>query len=513
MKKRILPKDTHWLYYDSKEVYFTRITEPKQMKVNVPSSEKTLLTIEVPYTVGNELDKKDIGEITKEIIEQVEKIGLITKSDVVDATMVKEKFVYPLQYQGYSKELARVNSIIGDVKQLYSLGLGGEFNYADTQIIFEKAFDFAKSLTIDDDVSIRGIKMRSVSKFNKVLEINGVKIGEDNLPYIIAEAGMNHNGSLKIGKALIDEAIKTKCNAIKFQTFLPDSRVSSKIKSAHFAEKADGIEETLHDMFSRLSMPFSEQKELFSYAKKHGIEIFSTPFDFESVDFLETMDVGVYKIASMDLVNLPLIEYVAKTQKPIILSTGMSNLGTIEDAIGVIAKTGNPNIALLHCNSTYPASEEDMNLDAINTLKKCFNIPVGLSDHTFGLFVSQVALSIGANIIERHFTLDRTSEGPDHILSSEPSEMTQLVDFSKRIRQILGNGIKQIQSSEYETINLQRKSLYARSDIKKGQVIERNVLQVKGPAGGILPKYLNIVEGRIAKKDINADYPITWSDV
>ncbi|SVC62153.1 uncharacterized protein METZ01_LOCUS315007, partial [marine metagenome] len=159
MKKRILPKDAHWLYYDSKEVYFSRITEPKQMKVNVPSSEKTLLTIEVPFTVGNELDKKDIGEITKEIIEQVEKIGLITKSDVVDATMVKEKFVYPLQYQGYSKELARVNSIIGDVKQLYSLGLGGEFNYADTQIIFEKAFDFAKSLTIDDDVSIRGIKM------------------------------------------------------------------------------------------------------------------------------------------------------------------------------------------------------------------------------------------------------------------------------------------------------------------------------------------------------------------
>ena len=513
MKKRILPKDAHWLYYDSKEVYFSRITEPKQMKVNVPSSEKTLLTIEVPFTVGNELDKKDIGEITKEIIEQVEKIGLITKSDVVDSTMVKEKFVYPLQYQGYSKELARVNSIIGDVKQLYSLGLGGEFNYADTQIIFEKAFDFAKSLTIDDDVSIRGIKMRSVSKFNEVLEINGVKIGEGNLPYIIAEAGMNHNGSLKIGKALIDEAIKTKCNAIKFQTFLPDSRVSSKIKSAHFAEKADGIEETLHDMFSRLSMPFSEQKELFSYARKHGIEIFSTPFDFESVDFLETMGVGVYKIASMDLVNLPLIEYVAKTQKPIILSTGMSNLGTIEDAIGVIATAGNPNIALLHCNSTYPASEEDMNLDAINTLKKCFNVPVGLSDHTFGLFVSQVALSIGANIIERHFTLDRTSEGPDHILSSEPSEMTQLVDFSKRIRQILGNGIKQIQSSEYETINLQRKALYARSDIKKGQVIERNVLQVKGPAGGILPKYLNIVEGRIAKKDINADYPITWSDV
>ena len=324
---------------------------------------------------------------------------------------------------------------------------------------------------------------------------------------------MNHNGSLKIGKALIDEAIKTKCNAIKFQTFLPDSRVSSKIKSAHFAEKADGIEETLHDMFSRLSMPFSDQKELFSYARKHGIEIFSTPFDFESVDFLEKMDVSVYKIASMDIVNLPLIEYVAKTQKPIILSTGMSNLGVIEDAISVIANVGNPNIALLHCNSTYPASEEDMNLDAINTLKKCFNVPVGLSDHTFGLFVSQVALSIGANIIERHFTLDRTSEGPDHILSSEPIEMSQLVDFSKRIMRIIGDGVKQIQSSEYETINLQRKSIYAGRDISKGDVILETMLDIKGPAGGVLPKYLDIVLGRKARRNIEKDFPITWDDI
>ena len=277
LRKRILPKDTHWLYYDSKDVHFTRITEPKQMKVNMPSSEKTLLTIEVPFTVGNELDKKDIGEITKEIIQQVEKVGLISMSDIVDATMVKEKFVYPLQYQGYSKELARVNSIIGDVKQLYSLGLGGEFNYADTQIIFEKAFDFAKSLKADNDVSIRGIKMRSVSKFNKVFEINGIKIGEGNPPYIIAEAGMNHNGSLKNGKALIDEAIKTKCNAIKFQTFLPDSRVSSKIKSAHFAEKADGIEETLHDMFSRTIYAFfRSERTIFLCEKTWNRNFFNT---------------------------------------------------------------------------------------------------------------------------------------------------------------------------------------------------------------------------------------------
>ncbi len=266
-------------------------------------------------------------------------------------------------------------------------------------------------------------------------------------------------------------------------------------------------------MFSRLSMPFDQQKELFNYAKNLGIEVFSTPFDFESVDFLESLGVDLYKIASMDLVNLPLIEYVARTKKPIILSTGMSNLGMIEDALQVVSKAGNPNIALLHCNSTYPAAAEDMNVNAINTLKKCFNIPVGLSDHSFGLLVSTVALSIGADIIERHFTLNKTLEGPDHILSSEPDEMKRLVENSKAIGPILGDGVKMIKTSEYDTMNFQQKSLYALSNIKKGQIINRDKLTIKGPSNGILPKFLNIVEGRKALRDIQAEYPITWDDI
>ena len=391
------------------------------------------------------------------LFSRLKKLDLYLNQMFLNATLIKEKFVYPIQFQGYSKELARVNSIIGEIRQLYSLGAGGEFNYADTQIIFEKAFDFVKTISKDESISFRDIKELSISKFNNVVDINGNIVGDGKTPYIIAEAGMNHNGSLIVGKKLIDEAVRTGCNAIKFQTFLPESRVSSKIKSVHFVEKADGIEETLHDMFKRLSMSFKDQKELFEYARYQDIEIFSTPFDFESVDFLEEIGVNVYKIASMDLVNLPLIEYVAKTNKPIILSTGMANLGAIEDALGIISKTGNSNVVLLHCNSTYPASEEDMNLNAINTMKKCFNVPVGLSDHTFGLMVSKIALSIGANIIERHFTLDRTSEGPDHILSSEPYEISELVDFSKRLSGILGDGVKKVQTSEFETFNLQRK--------------------------------------------------------
>ena len=260
-------------------------------------------------------------------------------------------------------------------------------------------------------------------------------------------------------------------------------------------------------------MSFEEQKELFAYARERGISIFSTPFDFESVDFLESIGVGVYKIASMDLVNLPLIEYVAQKGKPIILSTGMSTLGQIEEAVDVVRQEGNPHLMILHCNSSYPAAQKEMNLKVIQTLKTAFNIPVGLSDHTFGLFVAHTAIALGANLIERHLTLDRMLEGPDHILSSDPEEFTELVKISHKIPAILGDGVKRIQPNEYDMINTQRKSLYAACTIEKGQIITNEMIAIKGPGGGLLPRYLDIVVGRVARESIEADYPINWNDI
>jgi sialic acid synthase SpsE len=231
------------------------------------------------------------------------------------------------------------------------------------------------------------------------------------------------------------------------------------------------------------------------------------------VDFLESLDVNVYKVASMDLVNLPLIRRVAQTQKPIILSTGMSSLGQIEEAVEVVRQEGNPNLVLLQCNSSYPAAPEEMNLNAISTLKHSFNVPVGLSDHTFGLFVAHTAIAIGADVVERHFTLDRAFEGPDHILSSEPDEIAELVAMAKKIPAVLGDGSKRIQPNEYDTLNTQRKSLYAACDISKGVTIMEHMVAIKGPGGGLLPKYFEIVVGRTAKVDIEEDYPITWEVV
>jgi len=212
----------------------------------------------------------------------------------------------------------------------------------------------------------------------------------------------------------------------------------------------------------------------------------------------------------MDIVNLPLIKYVAKTGKPMIVSTGMSTLGQIEEAVETVKVIGNKNLILLHCNSSYPAAQNEMNIKVIENLQRLFNIPIGLSDHTFGLFVSHTAIALGANVIERHFTLDRTFEGPDHILSSEPDEMAELVSIAKKIPVVIGDGLKRIQPNEYDTLNTQRKSLYAACDIDKGHVITGEMIAIKGPGGGLLPRYLDIVIGRTAKGRIKKDYPIIW---
>ena len=512
-KEKVLPNNMNWLYYDSDQVLFNRVSEPKTMASGIAPTGKTVLVTETTYSKGDEIDQLSDQDFLNQIINDLNQVNLVSIHDVYASTSHKEDFVYPIQDKNYQEELTKTRSILNRHPQLYSLGTGGDFNYADSQILFHMAFDTVSNICGKGSNLAQTIREVIPVKQNKVVEILGRKIGENHPAFIIAEAGINHNGSLDLAFKLIDEAVKTRCPVIKFQTFTKGSRVSAKIKNANYAEKAEGLEENIYEMFDRLAMSFENQKKVFEYARSKGIEVFSTPFDKESVDFLESQDVKLYKIASMDLVNLPLIRYVARTMKPVILSTGMSTLSNIEDAINVILSEGNPNIVLLHCNSSYPATENEMNLNAINTLKQSFKVPVGLSDHTFGLFVSHTAIAMGANIIERHFTLSRTMEGPDHILSSEPDEMATLSEMAFRVPKILGDGIKTIQPNEFITLNSQRKCLYAAHDIKIGEIIELNKIAIKGPGGGILPKYLDIVLGRRATEDIDSDTPITWKKI
>ena len=433
-----------------------------------------------------------------------------------------------MQFFEYKNETFYIKSFIENFNNLFSIGASGEFNYADSQILFHKSFDLANNL--DNKFNQFSNERKNISRvnFNKIFKIGNKKVGEHNPTYIIAEAGLNHNGSFDIAKKLIDNAKYCKCNAIKFQSFQTNTRVSEKVKTEKYSEKIIGTEESIHQLFHRLSLSFSTQKKIFSYAKKRKIFIFSTPFDFKSADFLDSLGVGAFKIASADLVNLPLIEHVSKKNKPIIISTGMSTIAEINDAVETVRSTGNKNLALLHCNSSYPSTHAEINLKFMKNLKLMYQLPVGFSDHTTDLLASKTAISMGASIIERHFTLNKTMEGPDHILSSDKEEMLKLVKFKgyfekynkwfkklnkkdkEIVKIILGDGVKKIQPNEYLTINSQKKSLYAKKLIRKGEKFSMQNIIIKGPAGGIMPKFINIILNRKSITKIEKDEPITW---
>lgn len=509
-----LPKECHWLYYDSKRVLFNRVTESKKMAPETAPADKTLLTAEITYGKGDAILDLSPEELKEKVVDQMAMVGLGQREELIDVDLNWEPYVYPIQYVGFQNEFTKTKAAISRIRGLFSLGAGGDFYYADAQVLFHKAFDMVDLLCNKDSSLAQVLRKPPRVTLNRHITLKqGRVMGDDHPAYIIAEAGLNHNGSLELAKKLVDKAKEAGCDAVKFQTFKPDSRISSKVKGSRYAEQIIGMEETTFEMFQRLAMPFDEQKVLFDYARACGIDIFSTPFDAESVEFLESMGMEMYKISSMDLVNLPLIRQVAATGKPLILSTGMSTLGQIEEAVETVMETGNRNLALLHCNSSYPATPEEMNLNVIRTLKTAFQIPVGLSDHTFGLFTAHTAIVLGANIVERHFTLDRMLEGPDHILSSEPLEMGELVTIAQRIPAILGRPVKRIQPTEYDTINTQRRCLYAARDISVGEVLTQEMLVIKGPGGGLLPRYLDIVLGRVVKRAVEADYPITWEDI
>ena len=507
------PADTHWLYFDAEKYSFNRITNSSKMSPDVSPDGHTLITIETTYTKGDELDLKSKASLEKYILEQVINTKMImSKKDILFVSSNKEPFVYPMQYRGFQLDLAKLKSRIDNFTNLYSIGAGGDFNYADSQVIFYKAFDLVDLITQNDSSINQSKKNNTNRNFKKEFNISNYSVGGNSDPIIIGEIGLNHNGNFEIAKKLIDEAVKCGLKFVKLQTYKSgNTRVSDKVKSANYIEKITEQEETLSQTFDKYNINLDDQVKLHEYAKSKDLILFSTPFDIESADFLNNkLNVDCFKIASVDLVNIPLISHVASFKKPIILSCGMSNLSEIEDALNAVSNSNNDRVILLHCNSSYPAPIEEMNLSVIKTLESAFKLPVGLSDHTFGLLASTISMSIGAHVIERHFTLDRYMEGPDHILSSEPDEMKVLVDRSKQIPIILGDGIKKIQNGEYFNINLQRKCLYVNKDLLKGDIITKKDITIKGPGGGILPKYIDLVIGRKLTEDILNDFPITW---
>ncbi|HEY4511328.1 MAG TPA: FAD-dependent oxidoreductase [Candidatus Paceibacterota bacterium] len=516
LKKAVAIPDTfNFLYYDAPEIIFHRVSEQKKFCSAGFPKNKTVLTLEIAYTKGDALDKTDEKKIIDRAVLDLVTVGLAKKNEVYDTRMISLPHVYPLLTKECEEELVEVRSKLSAFKQLYGIGTGGDFHYADLQILNVKGFDLADRLATSEDAEEERelVKKDEWYEFNQEVMLGAKRVSASAPAFIIAEIGLNHNGSLPLAMELIDRAKEIGCSAVKFQTYRAANRISKEVKGNRYAEKLVDTEETTYEMLDRLEFGRKEHEQLFTYAEEKGIEIFSTPFDLESVELLESLGCKFYKISSMDLVNLPLIRRVAETGKPMIVSTGMSTLGQIEDAIQTIRNTGNKNVILLHCVSSYPASPHDMNLSVMNTLRTVFSVPVGLSDHAIGLTVATVAIAKGAQVIERHFTLDRFMEGPDHILSSDVEEMRELVRLSNLIPVIEGRGEKSIVGSEIEAVNKFKKCLYAKVAIKRGEKITADMLSIKGPGGGILPKHIDIIVGKHAKKSLKMDHPLTWDHI
>lgn len=328
-----------------------------------------------------------------------------------------------------------------------------------------------------------------------------------NRVFIIAEAGVNHNGSIDIAKKLVASAKDCGADAVKFQSFKASNIVTKNAEKAEYQLRTTDQSESQFEMIKRLELSLKDHQELISYCTKSSIKFLSSPFDLESIDLLAKLDLDILKIPSGEITNLPYLRKIGALNKQLILSTGMSNLGEIEAALNVLisAGTSKEKITILHCNTEYPTPVEDVNLNAMLTIRNALNVKVGYSDHTDGLEVSVAAVALGASVIEKHFTLDRNMEGPDHKASLEPDEFKKMVSAIRNIELAMGDGIKKPSNSEAKNINIARKSVVAARDITEGEIFTEENLCVKRPGTGISPMMWDSLLGKKSSRSYTTD--------
>lgn len=322
---------------------------------------------------------------------------------------------------------------------------------------------------------------------------------------VIAEAGVNHNGSFKLAKKMVDAAKEAGVDYVKFQTFNPKKLVSKFAEKAEYQKETTGTSESQLEMLQKLTLTNDNFKDLKNYCDAIGIGFISTPFDLDSIKFLETFNMDFWKIPSGEVTNLPYLEAIAKTERKVVMSTGMCDIDEIQAAVDILEKNGTKEIELLHCNTQYPTPFEDVNLNAMLSIKNAIGRTVGYSDHTLGIEVPIAAVAMGAEIIEKHFTLDKTMEGPDHRASLDPVELKRMVSAIRNIEKAVGSGDKAASPSETANKAVARKSIVAKRDIKKGEVLTEENLTTKRPGNGISPMRWYEILGSTAKRDFKED--------
>jgi len=325
--------------------------------------------------------------------------------------------------------------------------------------------------------------------------------------FIIAEAGVNHNGKIDLAYKLIDVASNSGADAVKFQTFKTENLVSKNAPKAAYQKNSTNQSESQFSMLKKLELDFSVHKKLITYCNKKDIVFLSTPFDHESIDLLNELNLQIFKIPSGEITNLTYLRHIGTLGKEVILSTGMSTLKEIEDALKILIDSGTSkgNITVLHANTMYPTPMEDVNLRAMQTIRDKFKVRVGYSDHTLGIEVSIAAVTMGATVIEKHFTLDKSMDGPDHKSSIDPKQLKAMVGSIRNIEKALGSSIKKPSKSEEPNIIAARKSMVAYKSIKKGELFTEKNITTKRPGSGISPMNWDLIIGKVAKRDYQID--------
>jgi N-acetylneuraminate synthase len=331
--------------------------------------------------------------------------------------------------------------------------------------------------------------------------------------FIIAEAGVNHNGSLEMALRLVDAAKASGADAVKFQSFQADLLATRFAHKAAYQERTVPASDSQLEMLRRLQLDAEAHRHIIERCNEIGIEFLSSPFDPASADLLESLHLRIFKIPSGEITNIPFLEHLARKGKPLIVSTGMSTLGEVEAAVNAIAKIRAVPLTLLQCVTEYPAPYNAVNLRAMLTLKQAFCVPVGYSDHTSGIEIAIAAVAIGAEVIEKHFTLSRSLPGPDHAASLEPDELKTMVTAIRHVEEALGDGIKAPSACEFSNIAVARKSVVARCALPKGHVLSAKDLTVKRPGTGLPPNLIGSLVGRTLRMDIEQDEVIGWAQL
>jgi N,N'-diacetyllegionaminate synthase len=345
----------------------------------------------------------------------------------------------------------------------------------------------------------------------KVIQLGGVEVGSNRPPYIIAEIGSNHNGDMNLCRRLIDAAAEAGAHAVKFQSWTDTSLIAEEeyTRNTEYSDKKKHFG-TLREMVTTYQLTADQHREAHAYCEARGIAFCSTPFSNAEVDLLADLGVPFFKIASMDLVNPSLMRYVARKQKPMIISTGMATMAEIEQAVETVRAEGNEQLMLLHCIAIYPPEYETIHLRNMETLREAFDVPVGFSDHSLGTSIPLAAIALGASVIEKHFTLDQDMEGWDHAISANPEQLRTIVEEGRNVFSALGSGRRVVSPAELEKRKKFRRSLVTRRKLDRGHTLSEADLDAKRPGTGIPPLEISYVVGRQLDSDLNADQVVQW---